>query len=32
MHEYLKEVKRDGAGFKRMYTNYMKKYSLKAEK
>lgn len=32
MHEYLKEVKKDGAGFKRMYANYMKKYSLKAEK
>ena len=32
MHEYLKEVKRDGAGFKRMYANYMKKYSLEAEK
>ena len=32
MHEYLKEVKKDGAGFKRMYANYMKKYSLKSEK
>lgn len=32
MHEYLKEVKTDGVGFKRMYANYMKKYSLGAEK
>lgn len=32
MHEYLKEVKNDGAEFGRMYGNYLEKYSLDAEK
>lgn len=32
MHEYLKEVKSEGADFKRMYGDYLKKYSLGAEK
>ncbi len=30
MHEYLKEVKNEGADFKRMYGDYLKKYSLGA--